>query len=1044
MKFSFYLTLIILIYVNCPLGAGTSQGTVPVLTDTARAGQLMIWGEILQKQSQFDSAMTCFNQACEIYSYESKQNDNADLWEKYIRCIANTGLTCINQIRFEPAAEKLELALKLGREKLGENHVVLAFVYKNLATLHYRQGDLQKTLEYDLKSLNINVKNLGLLNPEVGKNFYNVGLTYQDIGDYDAALKCYTKSLEISQQLFKEEHSAVALAYGGIGQICRFKGHYDDALEALNKALDIRLKVFGETNPWVAENYDIIGIVYQNMWDLDKATEYMKKSVSIYSQCFGEHHPSVAYGYNNIGVCYQKKGDNASALKYFSMALEGKIHALGPNHPSVASTNANIGSVYLNQGDPEKALKHYNRSLAIWIDSKGKNHPSVAIEYTNIGQSYFQMTKYRQALEYFNKALALQVQITGNQHPRVAEICTDIGRVYLDKSEVRTALEFFQKAISAVVPGFEPPDIYTNPVLGSALSDQDLLNALHYKAVSFSMLEPRTLENLSASLQTFQLASDLIDNIRCGFKAEGSRLFLGEAVTEIYDRAIQTAIELRRITRNPMYQQIAFEFAEKSRIGSLAFALQESRARKFAGIPDRLLREEGSLRADLAYYNTMLQQELRKEAEGDSVKIESCENQLFDLNTRYQHLLTRLEAEYPDYYQLKYQTGTIPASGLMHLLDEETALLEYFTVDKSFVIFLVTHDRIDIFQRSLESPLYDPVLAFCRSIQKVDQAEFLRLNALLYDILIQPVRQEIMDKKKLVLVPQDILSKIPFEALAANASNAGSDGPDYLIKHFEISYHLSASLYAQNLRKSEAGPFRNVFAGFAPVFSHDTDNGGIAGSNVASHDLAVSDKDERAADPGSRIFTDLEHSEREIRDILGLFREKKMPAAGFFGRDASEQNLKMHGGSCRYLHIASHGIVNETYPQLSGILFSQLPDNDKTDDGILYAGEVYNLQLDADLVVLSSCESGIGKLVKGEGLIALSRGFLYAGARNLVVSLWKVSDKHTSGLMVNFYRHILENEDYAASLRMAKLAMIENPATAFPKSWGAFVLIGGN
>ena len=173
-----------------------------------------------------------------------------------------------------------------------------------------------------------------------------------------------------------------------------------------------------------------------------------------------------------------------------------------------------------------------------------------------------------------------------------------------------------------------------------------------------------------------------------------------------------------------------------------------------------------------------------------------------------------------------------------------------------------------------------------------------------------------------------------------------------------------------------------------------------------------------------------------------MFEKKNKDAVGYFHAEASEENFKLNLSQFDYVHIATHGIFNEDKPQLSGIIFSQPVDSAYCEDGILYTGETYNLNLNANLVVLSSCESGIGKLFRGEGLMALTRGFMYSGTANIIVSFWKVSDKHTSELMTEFYTKVLNDNSYANSLREAKLKMIEHAATAFPKSWSSFVLIG--
>ncbi|MFQ5633019.1 MAG: CHAT domain-containing protein, partial [bacterium] len=180
----------------------------------------------------------------------------------------------------------------------------------------------------------------------------------------------------------------------------------------------------------------------------------------------------------------------------------------------------------------------------------------------------------------------------------------------------------------------------------------------------------------------------------------------------------------------------------------------------------------------------------------------------------------------------------------------------------------------------------------------------------------------------------------------------------------------------------------------------------------------------------------------EVQTIVELFTGSRQNSIGYFHQDASEENFKTNVGKYRYVHISTHGFMNEEKPELSARALSQPRDSSYSDDGFLYSSEVYNLDLNADLVVLSSCESGMGKLARGEGLMALTRGFLYAGANNVVVSLWKVFDASTGQLMVAFYRGVVSGKSYSAALREAKLKMIEDEFTAFPVLWSSFILIG--
>jgi CHAT domain-containing protein len=216
-------------------------------------------------------------------------------------------------------------------------------------------------------------------------------------------------------------------------------------------------------------------------------------------------------------------------------------------------------------------------------------------------------------------------------------------------------------------------------------------------------------------------------------------------------------------------------------------------------------------------------------------------------------------------------------------------------------------------------------------------------------------------------------------------------------------------------------------------------------------DFLSADSDDllRSLTIDGKKFDELKHSEWEIKDIIELFADKSNDKNGtaYFYSDATEDAFKKNVGKYRIVHMATHSFINESHPDISGIIFAQplskeYGNTGVSEDGILYAGETYNLDLNADLVVLSSCESGLGKLIRGEGMMALTRGFLYSGANNIIFSLWKIPDKHTSELMVEFYSQMLSGKNYAESLRKAKLKLMESELTARPRSWAGFIMIG--
>jgi CHAT domain-containing protein len=264
---------------------------------------------------------------------------------------------------------------------------------------------------------------------------------------------------------------------------------------------------------------------------------------------------------------------------------------------------------------------------------------------------------------------------------------------------------------------------------------------------------------------------------------------------------------------------------------------------------------------------------------------------------------------------------------------------------------------------------------------------------------------------------------------------------NYLINQHDISYHYSTSFLVESPDIQLDENFKNGMIGFAPVFKDSLNSQMLLAQNVRSLEGLDSVYNIYRFLNGEGQIRELPYSEEELKYIVELFEDSDKPVAGYFNENATKENFKSEAGKYKYVHLATHSFVNPEKPQFSGIILSQ-PEDTLNSRGILYSNEIYNLDLDADLVVLSSCESGIGKLVRGEGMMALTRGFLYAGASNIITSLWKVFDRSTSELMKNFYQNVLEDNSYTAALRSAKIGMINNRASSFPINWSGFVLIG--
>ncbi len=874
--------------------------------------------------------------------------------------------------------------------------------------------------------------------------YIKLGNNYKDLDDYKSALQNLDTALNLT--LNRAGYKSLELAKSYIKLAYEFfhqKKNYNKALELYRKALNIEKEILGENHREVAKIYNSISLVYWNKGDSKNAVNYYNKSFSIKLRHLMEQGDTIAQDYKFIERETVTAGTYDEAKKSFKESLALHLDAYGQNHPLIASIHEHIGILQAYEGDYNKALEHLGISLAIRLDIFGQENVKSASSYHNIGVCLRLQGEYEQALGYLDNALAIKLRLLGKYHSDTADTYYQLGNVHSQLNRFDEALTYFQRAIISMTPGFSNPDVYANPAAIVPYANDKLFKVMAAKAQALRMrylLEPVRINDLRSSLDTYLSVCRLIDQMRCGYKSESYKLSFGGKCIEIYGQALQTAFKLYEISGNPEYKEKAFLFSEKSKAALLAEAVSESQARKFAGIPGYLLEKEKKLKDELVLYDTYLARENIKENPSDITGIKSIEDHYFMLRDRYQDMIDYLEKNYPKYFELKYKSRPISVAGLQQALDRDTALIEYSLYDGVLYSFVLTQTNLEAAAVYAGTDFTGKLDRFYNAIKKIEEKTFLELSHELYEALIKPIRHYLIDKKRLIIIPCGRLYYIPFEALSPGADRESDfSWIDYLIKHYYFNYHYSARLWLYNTQHEQNEREKN-FIGFAPVFS---DAGELQAQEIsAGRRQEKPARDIILAGEGTR-YPALPASEKELRSIIKLFLEANEKAVGYFQRQATEEIFKSADmRNFTFIHIATHSLKTGGDTKLSGLIFTRPSRSSAKEDGILYSSEIYNLSLDAQLVVLSSCESGVGELVDSEGMIALARGFFYAGVRNIIFSLWQVEDKTTSQLMIELYRNILAGEKLPYALQKAKLSLIKDKFTAFPRYWSSFILIG--
>ncbi len=809
--------------------------------------------------------------------------------------------------------------------------------------------------------------------------------------------------LSVKQKNTSEFLQAVTLT--NLGNLYLNKGRNDLALESLQSALT-RFQNTGKSNTKeAAQCLANLALGYTYTGKYNQAEDNGLLALQIRQQLFGENSEETAASYNDLGLVYTTV-DPDKALEYYDKALPIYERLHGNTHPKIAIANTNSGFIYRELELYGDAVNDFETALAIWKKIYPNGHPNEAFVLSNLGKTYVKMKNVKAAEEYFQNALVIYQKAYGTKHPEIASTLNQIGTLKLNAGKYDEAIQDFQKAIVANVSNFNETNAEKNPAIVDFYNGYVLLYSLRMKAES---LETRyagktlKLKDLEYAMASLHSCDTLIDNIRHHSTDESDKIALGEQANEVYEDGVRIAQSMSEMTvHSNHYRETAFYFAEKSKSAVLQEAIADANAKSFAGIPQALVEEEKRIKFSLTFLTQKLSQ--KPAAEEEKYLRES----IFHLNREYNDFIKKLEKEFSNYYNLKYNQAAPTIANLQKALDDKTAIVSFFISESHHRIyqFIITHKKFTIRNLTLPDNFDRLTKGFTNSLYYSNSESFTETGLQLSKILAPHLPSHI---DELIIIPSGKLGTLPFEALPYRKTKAADFASvDYLSGRYAVSYEFSAGLIAQKANELISTIAPTIFL-CAPVEFPEKDN-----------------------------LNDLPGTEQEVATIASLFATAS--ASVVKHSDANESRVKSNDlKNFSYLHFATHGVVDENDPEQSRIFLNT--NNDE--DGNLFAGEIYNLDLNAKLAVLSACQTGLGKLSKGEGVIGLSRALIYAGSKNLIVSFWSVADESTALLMTDFYKfHLQQKMSFRKALQQSKIKMMKEGKFNSPYYWAPFVLIG--
>lgn len=1002
-----------------------TSGQTSITKDTLSANNYYDLADSLIGSSYFKEAIVFCEKANSIYLSYDLFDKAYIVQESIIECLWRMG-------NYKLALNKCINLLNDVQKNLPKNHLIEGRSYFGLGTIYFLQNQSKQAIINFKKSLTIYSQNdsSDVINL-ISNAHLNLGAVYYGLGDYNSAQNHFLKSMEIDKIIYGENHLYIVDHYNNIGHINRSLGHSTKAMSYYIKGLSILNNLKKDRLLIYSDILEGIGILKIQTGEYEKAKDYIFQSLNHRINIYGHSHPELNYSYSSLGLIFFKMSNYDSSLFYYKQALnEYKTYKVVLNS-DIAPIYEGIALNYLNKENYDSAVLFQKIGISSLekVDHKGVNTPRA---FYNVGLIYASKGDIELAKKYYKKSIEIYNNYFSSLHPYIAEPYIGLAKIESKNGNYKQSLTYLQKAVEGNTIVIEN-DQYSNLPMYSdkLLYLETLVNKAETLLLKFK--SGNNTKDLLACIETYILCIETLDSIYFSFFNNEDKLQLQSRFSETYEDAIQSLQIAHTIIDDKFYLEESFRLFEKSKANTLRNSLDNNFAKRLGGIPQNLLLAENSIKNELSFYQMSLYKEKYKGKSTDSLKLNVYEKKTFNLSNQYDSLIVLMEKEYQHYFNLKYNTKVASVNKIQtQLLKYNQALVEYFIGDSSVYIFTITQSAFDVKKVKRDSMFNRQLNAFRNSIAQPNimnhladnYQEYISSAHYLYNCLVAPVNSLIVGKE-LIIVPDGELALIPFEALLTNKvhnDEINYQSLPYLIKKHAISYTNSATLLfneMQNAKTAQKTTSESILA-FAPSFENNL----MAYNNTT--------------DTIRSKLTPLSWTHEEVNNLSSYFNTQI-----YLDSEATEKNFIQEAGEYSIIHIATHGLIDDENPMYSKIAFTA-NEKDTLNDGYLHTFELYNTQLNADMVVLSACNTGYGKIIKGEGVLNLARGFFYAGCKSVVMSLWVADDRSTATLMGDFYKYLADNEPKNRALQNAKLDYLKNSEglKAHPYYWSQFVVSG--
>lgn len=1057
-------------------------------------------GRCWYESSQIDSASNYFQQAFVIRQAILPANDS--LFESYYYNIAN----CFARKKQYSEAERNYIsAINIGLLRDGNGNLETAMAFNNLGVVYskIKKNDLE--IQNHHEALKIRRRLLPMNHPMILFSLHNLGQAYERGNNFTAAYPLFVEGIDAYKALGKFNAQTLSFyrrlydVLGGMGKTDQMVNLGFSKYRYFNLAAERDSSCLGKiyadlsecyTHIWKIDSafyysyecekeyiksagntafdmgnlYYLRGILFSETNDWEKAIDFFLRAETIFVKLYGTETLYRGFIYNEMANVYKSKGDTEKAIEYAYKSIDIKTKNYGKDNVYLATSNMNLGIIFITKGNFAEAISNYRNALRLEVIHQGKSSQRAAQIYQNISLAFLKLKEPDSALVYMNLAEEIYSKKYNPDHINMVRNQIFKAEIMALRGKYEEAIQMYKSTINPIKStlGFyneQIAQVYTNVAIlegkmnrvkiAQSLIDSSLLT-FHYgqkkdQIYSFIQILPFFNEKIKIYEKHPELfscdysASDLLKECFTFFNKFRAESISNRDELILKNSWIAYSSVLRQAFRLKSFEK-SYDLCEISKSTILLRAIQETKSYRFADIPDSILVDETSFKQLITFLEKQRQSLLDQNLSETDTSVLSISSKIFDLRRRYESLKDTLETRYPEYYRLKYDLSTVSLDYVQDtLLQKGQTLLEYFTGDSAVYLFVIRPDTFQVVEVKKDFPLEDWVKhlrhgltdAFKQNTpsptyQESTAREYVSSAYDLYQKLITPVENLLTDT--IIVVPDGVLGYVPFDVLLSEkpVNPTRFHSHSYLGKERHISYSYSATLLKEmREKKHRVQPTESLLA-LAPFFRGSADQ--LREQVDTMSELLALRRDTLSALPATG---------REALIVSKIFGGKAL-----LGAESPKEILQQEAGRYRILHLSTHGKADDKVGDYAYLGFA-LPGNLLAFDKF-YAKDIYNLSLNADLVTLSACETGIGELKRGEGIISLARAFAYAGAKSIVTTLWSVNDVRTSELMENFYKGLYNGMDKDAALWQAKKDFLKNHKgmAAHPYYWAGFIPIG--